>query len=210
MDAFCGWFDTQFKGSPQNPATTEITLTTAPDPTGATHWGQQVGWRAGGGGRRPAAGRHGGHSTPLLLPPAARCVCRPPAPSACPSTLNPFPRPAPPLPAVLLPAPARRVRRGRHAGVRDRGGAPQGQPAADGRDGAAPQRGAAGRRAHVLLAHRVRRAPAAALVSCDPMPCLYHRARYTDSCKTERACEKEGDSQNQEKRAWKNESGGNK
>ena len=43
VDAFCGWFDTQFKGSPEHPVTTEVTLTTAPDPTGATHWGQQVG-----------------------------------------------------------------------------------------------------------------------------------------------------------------------
>ena len=42
VDAFCGWFDTQFKGSQENPVTTEVTLTTAPDPTGATHWGQQV------------------------------------------------------------------------------------------------------------------------------------------------------------------------
>lgn len=42
VDAFCGWFDTQFKGSAENPATTEVTLSTAPDPTGATHWGQQV------------------------------------------------------------------------------------------------------------------------------------------------------------------------
>ncbi|KAL4445413.1 hypothetical protein ABPG77_011238 [Micractinium sp. CCAP 211/92] len=41
VDAFCGWFDTQFKGSSENPVTTEVTLTTAPDPTGATHWGQQ-------------------------------------------------------------------------------------------------------------------------------------------------------------------------
>ncbi|PRW56855.1 arginine N-methyltransferase [Chlorella sorokiniana] len=41
VDAFCGWFDTQFKGSEQNPTTTEVTLSTAPDPTGATHWGQQ-------------------------------------------------------------------------------------------------------------------------------------------------------------------------
>lgn len=60
VDAFCGWFDTQFKGSQQNPTTTEVTLTTAPDPTGATHWGQQVrGWvvwqRVGG-----CAGRVGG------------------------------------------------------------------------------------------------------------------------------------------------------
>ncbi len=42
VDAFCGWFDTQFKGSEQNATTTEVTLSTAPDPTGATHWGQQV------------------------------------------------------------------------------------------------------------------------------------------------------------------------
>ena len=42
VDAYCGWFDTQFKGSQENPVTTEVTLTTAPDPTGATHWGQQV------------------------------------------------------------------------------------------------------------------------------------------------------------------------
>lgn len=41
VDAFCGWFDTQFKGSAENPATTEVTLSTSPDPTGATHWGQQ-------------------------------------------------------------------------------------------------------------------------------------------------------------------------
>jgi hypothetical protein len=42
VDAFCGWFDTQFKGSAENPTTTEVILSTAPDPTGATHWGQQV------------------------------------------------------------------------------------------------------------------------------------------------------------------------
>lgn len=42
VDAYCGWFDTQFKGSAENPVTTEVTLSTAPDPTGATHWGQQV------------------------------------------------------------------------------------------------------------------------------------------------------------------------
>lgn len=41
MDAFCGWFDVQFRGSEANPATTDVTLSTAPDPTGATHWGQQ-------------------------------------------------------------------------------------------------------------------------------------------------------------------------
>jgi protein arginine N-methyltransferase 1 len=39
--AFCGWFDVQFRGSDANPADSPVTLTTAPDPTGATHWGQQ-------------------------------------------------------------------------------------------------------------------------------------------------------------------------
>lgn len=48
VDAFCGWFDTQFKGSAQNATTTEVTLSTAPDPTGATHWGQQVRLQLGG------------------------------------------------------------------------------------------------------------------------------------------------------------------
>lgn len=41
MHAFCGWFDTQFRGSDGSPADTPVTLSTAPDPTGATHWGQQ-------------------------------------------------------------------------------------------------------------------------------------------------------------------------
>ncbi|KAI3428836.1 hypothetical protein D9Q98_007653 [Chlorella vulgaris] len=41
VDAYCGWFDTQFKGSAENPTTNEVVLSTAPDPTGATHWGQQ-------------------------------------------------------------------------------------------------------------------------------------------------------------------------
>lgn len=40
-DAFAGFFDTQFKGSEENPADFPVTLSTAPDPTGATHWGQQ-------------------------------------------------------------------------------------------------------------------------------------------------------------------------
>ena len=42
VDAFAGFFDTQFKGSPANPTDFPINLSTAPDPTGATHWGQQV------------------------------------------------------------------------------------------------------------------------------------------------------------------------
>jgi protein arginine N-methyltransferase 1 len=41
VHAFCGWFDVAFRGSDENPADTPVTLTTAPDPTGATHWGQQ-------------------------------------------------------------------------------------------------------------------------------------------------------------------------
>jgi protein arginine N-methyltransferase 1 len=34
VQAFCGWFDVQFKGSDESPADTPVTLTTAPDPTG--------------------------------------------------------------------------------------------------------------------------------------------------------------------------------
>lgn len=41
IDAFAGFFDTEFKGSPEHPADVPTLLTTAPDPTGATHWGQQ-------------------------------------------------------------------------------------------------------------------------------------------------------------------------
>lgn len=41
VDAFAGFFDTEFKGSTENPTDFPITLSTAPDPTGATHWGQQ-------------------------------------------------------------------------------------------------------------------------------------------------------------------------
>jgi type I protein arginine methyltransferase len=39
--AYVGFFDTEFKGSTENPATVPVTLSTAPDATGATHWGQQ-------------------------------------------------------------------------------------------------------------------------------------------------------------------------
>jgi type I protein arginine methyltransferase len=42
VDAFVGFFDVQFRGSPENPAQMEVLLSTAPDATGATHWGQQV------------------------------------------------------------------------------------------------------------------------------------------------------------------------
>ncbi|KAL6777065.1 PRMT10 [Auxenochlorella protothecoides x Auxenochlorella symbiontica] len=42
VEALAGYFDVQFRGSPENPADSPVTLTTAPDPTGATHWGQQV------------------------------------------------------------------------------------------------------------------------------------------------------------------------
>ena len=41
VEALCGFFDTQFKGSQENPTDIEVTLSTAPDPQGATHWGQQ-------------------------------------------------------------------------------------------------------------------------------------------------------------------------
>eukprot|EP00798_Chlamydomonas_sp_ICE-L_P031985 gene31985-33911_t len=42
VEAFCGYFDVFFKGSEENPTDNEIKLSTAPDPTGATHWGQQT------------------------------------------------------------------------------------------------------------------------------------------------------------------------
>lgn len=42
VDAFCGYFDVTFGGSTQHPADESIKLSTAPDATGATHWGQQV------------------------------------------------------------------------------------------------------------------------------------------------------------------------
>eukprot|EP00240_Pyramimonas_obovata_P003881 CAMPEP_0118931792 /NCGR_PEP_ID=MMETSP1169-20130426/8007_1 /TAXON_ID=36882 /ORGANISM="Pyramimonas obovata, Strain CCMP722" /LENGTH=374 /DNA_ID=CAMNT_0006874333 /DNA_START=141 /DNA_END=1265 /DNA_ORIENTATION=+ len=41
---FCGWFDVHFRGSEENPADEEVLLSTAPDPMGATHWGQQAFW----------------------------------------------------------------------------------------------------------------------------------------------------------------------
>lgn len=42
INGFAGFFDVQFRGSPQNPADFDVLLSTAPDPTGATHWGQQT------------------------------------------------------------------------------------------------------------------------------------------------------------------------
>lgn len=42
VDALCGWFDVDFRGSGANPAPSPVTLDTAPDEQGATHWGQQV------------------------------------------------------------------------------------------------------------------------------------------------------------------------
>lgn len=42
IEAFAGFFDVQFKGSQQNPASFEVLLSTAPDPDCGTHWGQQV------------------------------------------------------------------------------------------------------------------------------------------------------------------------
>lgn len=40
IEAFAGFFDVSFKGSPENPTKNMVELSTAPDPTGATHWGQ--------------------------------------------------------------------------------------------------------------------------------------------------------------------------
>ena len=42
VEGFVGYFDTEFRGSTETPAVVPITLSTAPDETGATHWGQQV------------------------------------------------------------------------------------------------------------------------------------------------------------------------
>jgi len=42
VEGFCGWFDTDFRGSVETPAAWVSTLSTAPDETGATHWGQQL------------------------------------------------------------------------------------------------------------------------------------------------------------------------
>ena len=42
VQGLCSWFDVQFAGSPENPADETVLLTTAPDATGATHWGQQT------------------------------------------------------------------------------------------------------------------------------------------------------------------------
>ena len=40
LNAFGGWFDTDFRGSPSDPAPKPVTLTTQPEST--THWAQQV------------------------------------------------------------------------------------------------------------------------------------------------------------------------
>jgi protein arginine N-methyltransferase 1 len=42
VDAFLGWFDVDFRGSDGSPAPSPVTLDTAPDEAGATHWGQQA------------------------------------------------------------------------------------------------------------------------------------------------------------------------
>ncbi|KAJ6829758.1 protein arginine N-methyltransferase PRMT10 [Iris pallida] len=42
LSGFAGWFDVHFRGSLQNPATSEIELNTAPSAEDYTHWGQQV------------------------------------------------------------------------------------------------------------------------------------------------------------------------
>jgi len=42
VEALCGWFDVDFRGSKENPAYLAVNLPTGPDATGATHWGQQT------------------------------------------------------------------------------------------------------------------------------------------------------------------------
>jgi protein arginine N-methyltransferase 1 len=42
IEGLCSWFDVQFAGSPENPADETVLLSTAPDATGSTHWGQQT------------------------------------------------------------------------------------------------------------------------------------------------------------------------
>jgi len=42
VDALCGWFDVDFRGSDANPAPSPVTLDTSPDEQGSTHWGQQA------------------------------------------------------------------------------------------------------------------------------------------------------------------------
>lgn len=42
VESMVGFFDVQFRGSPENPTDSQVLLSTAPDPTGATHWGQQT------------------------------------------------------------------------------------------------------------------------------------------------------------------------
>eukprot|EP00039_Didymoeca_costata_P012153 m.173908 g.173908 ORF g.173908 m.173908 type:complete len:370 (+) comp15397_c0_seq9:134-1243(+) len=41
INGFVIWFDAYFKGSEASPAMLPVTLSTAPNPEGATHWGQQ-------------------------------------------------------------------------------------------------------------------------------------------------------------------------
>ncbi|KAK9820088.1 hypothetical protein WJX72_006017 [[Myrmecia] bisecta] len=41
VEGFVGYFDVHFRGSKENPTDFPVQLSTAPDPTGATHWGQQ-------------------------------------------------------------------------------------------------------------------------------------------------------------------------
>jgi protein arginine N-methyltransferase 1 len=42
VDALLGWFDVDFRGSEGSPAPAPVTLDTAPDEAGSTHWGQQA------------------------------------------------------------------------------------------------------------------------------------------------------------------------
>jgi len=42
IEGFCGYFDTYFRGSTENPAEQEVVLSTAPTNGPSTHWGQQA------------------------------------------------------------------------------------------------------------------------------------------------------------------------
>lgn len=77
VDAFVGFFDVQFRGSPENPAQMEVLLSTAPDATGATHWGQQASCCDVGCCRRLCRSQHPAlhrtlHHTPMAM--LSRCA----------------------------------------------------------------------------------------------------------------------------------------
>ena len=68
VNAFCGFFDVSFKGSPESPADFEVQLSTAPDPRGSTHWGQQL------FALQPAIQCHRGAALALVWTDAAHAV----------------------------------------------------------------------------------------------------------------------------------------